>query len=154
MKEQYFYYHSKDHMPNFTLQDVLSHPAYTRFVMSKTRAEIESMRDILVILLKCGKVLHLYKSHRLKEITPERRASEGNFTHFLECVWADDSTVDGPDTCVCNNVSTQCQDIIKFLDERFCCKYSCDYTYYNILINFNIFSILHFILNQNNSCFK
>lgn len=119
VKEHYFYFSSDDQMPNFTLQDVLSHPTFTRLIMSKTREEIEFMRDTLVTLLKCAKVLELYKSHKLKEITPERRASEGFFTHFLQCVYAHDSTVDGPDTCVCCLVSTQCEDIIKFLNERF-----------------------------------
>ena len=107
-------------MKNLTLQDVLSHPMFERFIMNKTKAEIEFMRDTLLVLIKCRNVLEFYNSDGLKEITPERRGQSGGaFTHFLECPWAHESTVDGPDTCVCCYMSTHCGDIIKFLDERF-----------------------------------
>ena len=104
-------------MNNLTLHAILFHE-FERFIMSKSRAEIVFMRDILLVILKCGKVLELYSSHRLKEITPERREqSGGKFTPFLECPWAHESIVDGPDTCVCCHVTTQCCNIIKLLDE-------------------------------------
>lgn len=100
-----------------TLQDVVSHPAHKRFIMTKTRAEIEHMRDILFVLQKCDKVLELYRTYKLKDIAPDGRKKD--FTHFEQCPWSDADCSEGPDTCICCYVSAYCHEIIETLNQRF-----------------------------------
>ena len=98
---------------NPTLNNVLSHPAHKRFIMTKTKAEIERMRDILLVLQSCDKVLELYKSHGLTALV----GSDERFRHFKECCWADPDCTEGPDNCVCCYVSFECQRTIEMLDK-------------------------------------
>ena len=93
-----------------TLKDVLSHSAHKQFIMTKTKVEIEHMRDVLMVLQMCDKVLDLYNRRGLTEPT-------GNDGHFKECCWADPNCTMGPDTCICCYVSFECQRIIEILDK-------------------------------------
>lgn len=56
----------------YTLQDVLSHSAFIKYIVPKTQADIEHMRDILLDLQKLDKVLLCYKTQTYKaHITEE-----------------------------------------------------------------------------------
>lgn len=99
-----------------TLQDVLSHPAYKRYVLSKSCAEIQRMPDILLFIDLCDVVKSLVKRHGLTEqVSGDHNPRYPRFKHYKEYAWSKPGCPDGPHICVCSNVSFHCYRIIDIL---------------------------------------
>ena len=98
-------------MPAITPLDVVSHPAYKRYIQDTSIAEIERMRHIVFAYDAFRRVNERVTKFRLSERVP----ADG-FDHYRECVWSDPLCTAGPDTCVCSLLSGECYTIIRVLD--------------------------------------
>lgn len=95
---------------SLTLEYVLSHPAYKRYVLPLTKAEIRRMQAIVNLVELCDRVKYLYKRYNLTVQVPAD--DNPKVKHYKECVWAKPDCKEGPDTCVCTSISFSCYQIM------------------------------------------
>lgn len=101
-------------MDAVTLTDVVSHPAYERYMVNVSAKVIDRMRKILQIHDEYEKIKDRVIRYGLTVRTPSTETNRGN--HFKECVWSNPTTEEGPDTCVCFSISHSCYNIIQLLN--------------------------------------
>lgn len=94
----------------FSLNDVLLHPAYVKYVLNTPEEDIKRMRAIVSVHNQLQRVTNLVIRVGLTVKIP---SIDG---HYKECVWSDTDCKSGPDRCVCSCVSGDCYDILQLLD--------------------------------------
>lgn len=94
----------------FSLNDVLLHPAYVKYVLNTSEEDIKRMCAIVSVHNQLQQVTNLVIRAGLTVKIP---SIDG---HYKECIWSDPDCKSGPDTCVCSCVAGDCYDIIQLLN--------------------------------------
>lgn len=102
-------------MAAVTLTDVVSHPAYEKYMVNVSAKVIERMRKILQIHDEYEQIKDRMIRYGLTVRTPSTETDSGNH-HFKECVWSNPTAEEGPDTCICFSISYSCYNIIQLLN--------------------------------------
>ena len=97
-----------------TVNDVVSHPVYKKYILNTTNEDVERMRTFVSLHEHWPRVMKRMTSSELSVRIPS--STINGLDHYKECAWSDPDCQEGSGTCVCSTVSSECYDITQRLN--------------------------------------